>query len=326
MLYICTVFSIALLFYSCENNSLDPNGPPGPTEERILFIKYDDTVSEICSIKPDGADIQTIASHDMAGEYIYEGYFEASWSPNKSLIAIKGGPRESLEFNPLWLMDNEGNLIKRLTSNGAAPHWSSDGNEILFSRATYPTSVISDYYIINVHTLSERIVLGADPSYWWGGIDWSADGQYILTDEEYPSVNEEGEGYYTDREIIQLQLNGGDKIHLTDNDIQDGGAQWSPDESKIVYISGNYTTGTQIKLMNSDGSGNETLVDSLALYNTVCWSPDGAKIAYNKSEMEGYAKYEEGSDIYVLNIDSGTVKQLTNYADESIIVYVQDWK
>jgi len=324
LLYICTVIFITLLFFSCEDSIVDPKGVIG--DGRILFIKFDGSITQICSIKPDGTDLRTIASHDMAGEYLYGGYFEASWSPDKSLIAIKGGPRESLEFHPLWLMDNEGNLIKRLTSNGSSPHWSNDGNEILFARRTHELSVLSDYYIINVHTLSKRIALIAEPPYWWGAVDWSWDGQYILTDEEYPSVDEEGEGYYTDREIIQLQLHGGDKIQLTDNDVQDGGAQWSPDETKIVYISGFYTTGSQIKLMNSDGSGEETLVDSLALYNTVCWSPDGDKIAYNKSEMEGYAKYAEGSDIFVIDMISREAEQLTNFAADSIIVYVQDWK
>jgi hypothetical protein len=36
--------------------------------------------TEICSIKPDGSDLQIIASHNYEGEYLVEAYYEAQWS------------------------------------------------------------------------------------------------------------------------------------------------------------------------------------------------------------------------------------------------------
>jgi Tol biopolymer transport system component len=143
MLYVCIVFSVALLLYSCKNSLTDPQG--GPADERILFIKFDNTITEICSIKPDGTDPQIIASYNTAGEFLRQGYHEAQWSPDKSLIVITGGPNEALEFYPLWLMDNQGNLLYRLTWNGGSPNWSSDGNEILFSRRRDYFSFLVDY-------------------------------------------------------------------------------------------------------------------------------------------------------------------------------------
>ncbi len=325
ILYIGIALLIALQLYACEGSLTDP--PAGPAEERILFIKHDHSIKEICTIKPNGTDLQIIASHDHAGEFIRQGYNEARWSPDKSHIAIKGGPSESLEFEPIWLMDNQGNLLYRLTWNGGCINWSSDGKEILFSKRTGYFSITSDYYIINVQTSVERLALKADTSFWWGGAsDWSSDGQYLLTDEEYLYINEQGENEYSDREIIIIQLSDGEKIQLTDNDVQDGGGKWSPDESQIIYVSGKYTSGYQIKLMKSDGSDIETLVDTLASFGSVCWSPKGDKIAYSKSEMEGYAKYAQGSDIYVLDLNSGKVDQLTNFAADSVIVSIQDWK
>jgi Tol biopolymer transport system component len=324
ILYVCVGFSIALLLYSCKNSLIDPQ--EGPADERILFIKYDDTITGICSIKPDGTDLQTIASHNTAGEYLPEVYFEAQWSPDKSYIAIVGGPIESLEYFPIWLMDNQGNLLYRLTWNGSSPNWSSDGNEILFSRRRDYFSFLVDYYIVNIHTLNERLVLKAD-SLCWANADWSADGNYVLTNEQYYWYNEEGKQEVSDQEVVLLQLSNGERLQLTDTDMMDAGARWSPDESKIVYISGRYTLGYQIKLMDSDGSGEETLVDTLAGYNTTRWSPIGDKIAFAKKEkLEGYAQYAKGSDIFVLDIISGTVEQLTHFASDSIIVYVQDWK
>ncbi len=324
MLYVCLVFSVAFLLFSCEDSIVDPQG--GPVDERILFIKFDNTITEICSIKPDGTDLQTIASHNTAGEFLREGYHEAQWSPDKSLIVITGGPNEALEFYPLWLMDNQGNLLYRLTLNGGSPNWSSDGNEILFSRRRDYFSFLVDYYIVNIHTLTERLVIKAD-SLCWANADWSADDNYVLTNEQYYWYNEEGKQSVSDQEVVLLQLSNKGRLQLTDTDVMDAGAQWSPDDSKIAYISGKYVWGYQIKLMNSDGSGEITLVDTLAGYNTVRWSPGGDKIAFSKrKKLEGYCKYARGSDLLVLDINSGAIKQLTDFAADSIHVYVQDWK
>jgi Tol biopolymer transport system component len=324
MLYVCVVFSVAFLLFSCEDSIVDPQG--GPADERILFIKFDNTITEICSIKPDGTDLQTIVSHNTAGEFLREGYHEAQWSPDKSYIAIVGGPIESLEYFPIWLMDNQGNLLYRLTWNGYSPHWSSDGSEILFARSRDYFSFLSDYYIVNVNTLSERQVVKAD-SFVWVNADWSADGNYILTSEMYLWINEDGKLDNSDLEVVLIQISNKERQLLTDTDVMDSGGRWSPDESKIAYISGRYTQGSQIKLMNSDGTGKTTLVDTVAQYNTLHWSPDGDKIAFNKVEkLEGYCKYARGSDLFVLDINSGAIKQLTNFAADSIQVYVQDWK
>jgi len=324
--YILVLHSITFLLVSC-GSIVDPMGVPGSSEERILFLKVDRALTEICSIKPDGTDIQTIASHDMAGEFVGQGYYDAKWSPDKRRIAIKGGPRKSIEYNPLWLMDNDGNLIKRLTSNGGIPHWSNDGNEILFARPTHARSVLVDYYIINIHTLSERLALSAEPPYWWGGVDWSSDGQYILTNQENPYDNEEGGSDFADTEIIQLHLHDGEKIQLTSNDVRDYGAIWSPDEFQIVYSSGGNLEGYQVKLMNSDGSGETTIIDTLASYGAFNWSPNGDKIAFTKvKKLDGWMNYAQGSDLFVYDMISGEVKQLTNFAADSIHVFVKDWK
>jgi Tol biopolymer transport system component len=314
------VLSIAFFLLSCKNSTVDPNGGSGSADERILFIKYYEAVSEICSIKPDGTDPQIIASNDYAGEGTHGGYHEVMWSPNKSRLVITVASKMADASSALWLMDNDGRLLRELTSDGAAPHWSSDGNTILFSRW-------SDYYTINVNTKSEKSVLKADAFTSWGSADWSSDGKYILTQEELYWYNDEGKLASSDREVVLLQISDGERIQLTNTDTHDGGAQWSPDESKIAYMSGNYIMGSQIKLMNSDGSGDEILVDTLARYVTIRWSPNGDKIAFaKKKKLEGYDNYEEGSDIYVLDIISGTVERLTNFAADSIIVYIQDWK
>jgi Tol biopolymer transport system component len=313
------VFSIGLLLFSCGHNVAGPEDIP--TEERILFIRNQDYLSELCSIKPDGTDLQIIKSSSG------KEYLSAQWSPDKSLIALSGGQGGShTDYNPLSLVDNLGNLRKKITQNGGSPCWSSDGNEILFSRRQDLFSFYIDYYIVNINTSEERLVLESN-EYIWANADWSYDGQYILTNEEYVYTNGEGERVYSDREVVMIHLDDGVKVQLTDTDIMDGDAHWSPEESKIVYISGRYTTGNQIKLMSYDGSFKEVLVDTLALYRSPRWSPDGERIAYSKQDkLDGTIKYSAVSDIFVLDISSREIKQITNFENEYNIVHVQDWK
>jgi Tol biopolymer transport system component len=148
-----------------------------------------------------------------------------------------------------------------------------------------------------------------------------------MTTEQYYWINEEGKQEVSDQEVVLLQLFNGERLQLTDTDMMDFEPRWSPDESKIVYISGRYTWGYQIKLMNSDGTGKTTLVDTLAGYNTLRWSPDGDKIAFNKwAKLEGDYNYAKGSDIFVLDLNSGAINKLTNFESDSIFVTVQDWK
>ena len=319
--------SIFLLLFSCEHGIFDlkEDRKADLTEERILFIKYEDTITEICSIKPDGTDLQTIANHDIiASEFPTKSFYsEAQWSHDKSRIIITVVPFESYAYSSvLWLMDNQGNLLKRITENGFSPNWSSDDNEILFARGMDHV----DYFIVNFNTLDERLVLKADDLY-WANADWSADGNYILTNEQYYWYNEDDKMEVSDQEVVLLQLSNGERIQLTDTDVMDAGAQWSPDESKIAYISGRYTLGAQIMIMNSDGSGKTALVETLALYNALHWSPNGDKIVFSKHDkLEGYSKYTKGSELFILDLNSGAINQLTHFESDSINVYLQDWK
>jgi Tol biopolymer transport system component len=324
LLYISLIFSVAFILYSCKSSLIGPQ--EGPADERVLFIKIANTITEICSIKPDGTDLRIIASHNTAGEFIREGYGNVEWSPDKSMIVVEGGPRNDPEILPLWLMDNQGNLLYRLTWNGHSPNWSSDGTEILFVRNRDYFSLLTDYYIVKINNLKERLVFKSD-SLLWTGPDWSANGEYALATERYIWYDEEGKWNQDDAEVVLIQLSNKKKLSFTDNDLNDFEPQWSPDESRIAYISGRYTWGYQIKLMNSDGSSKTVLIDTLAGYNTLRWSPDGDKIAFNKwAKLEGDYKYAKGSDIFVLDINSGAINQLTNFESDSIFVTVHDWK
>jgi Tol biopolymer transport system component len=79
--------------------------------------------------------------------------------------------------------------------------------------------------------------------------------------------------------------------------------------------------------MNSDGSGKTTVLETIAGYNTIRWSPDGDKIVFNKREkLEVTYNYTKGSNLFILDINSGAITQLTHFDSDSNDVFAHDWK
>ena len=81
---------------------------------------------------------------------------------------------------------------------------------------------------------------------------------------------------------------------------------WSPDGSRIAFVSNVVGSGLQIFVVNADGTGLRQ-VANLSVNIGVAWSPDGSKIALS---AYGGAKY----NIFVLDVNSATLTQLTHTA------------
>lgn len=80
---------------------------------------------------------------------------------------------------------------------------------------------------------------------------------------------------------------------------------WSPDGSKIVFVSDRDGGDGEIYAMNADGSNQTRLTSSSSEDTTPTWSPDGTQIAF--------ASFRTGNgEIFVMNADGTNVKQLTD--------------
>jgi len=114
-----------------------------------------------------------------------------------------------------------------------------------------------------------------------------------------------------------MNADGSDIIHLTPN----GGAcenpSWSPDGSKIAFVSsrnGIIDSPYEIFLMNADGSNQKTLIkygeEGLwGIFGSPSWSPDGSMIVFSISYIS--------SGIYIVNADGSNIVRLTDKKDRS---------
>ena len=284
-------------------------------EELILFTKYvySSSSNELCVMRPDGSNLQVIGRH---------GYSRARWSPDKSKIVIVGNSGTMRDVSLIWIMDMNGQLHNCLTWSGTNPLWFHNEDRILYQETIFGST--GRVYSINIDGTDEKLIYQADGSTSLDIYDISASGGYLLGKEKFYYTNDEGKLSNTDGEIVKINLETGEKVYLTDNELNDGCPRYNKDETMIAYLSIDMPEEVKIKnitnvyVMSSDGSNkrrvtNETIPNEI--WPFMAWSPDGKKIAYGKY-----------NNIFIVDIISGNVYNLTNTAKDSIRNIVMDWK
>ena len=100
-----------------------------------------------------------------------------------------------------------------------------------------------------------------------------------------------------DSEIYTLPMGGGEPTRLTDNRVLDTYPIWSPDGSRLAYLSMGKTL--DIEVMNADGSGSKLLYDSGGHDADISWVGD--RIAFTRD-----------SQIWIMGDDGSGAKELTD--------------
>ncbi len=89
-------------------------------------------------------------------------------------------------------------------------------------------------------------------------------------------------------EIYVMDPDGGNQVNLTDHPSYDGQPDWSPDGTKIAFVSGRDGAGSQIYVMDADGKNPTRLTDGQGTKVHPDWSPDGGRIAFSVDHREDY--------------------------------------
>lgn len=93
---------------------------------------------------------------------------------------------------------------------------------------------------------------------------------------------------------------------LTNSQAGRGGSwepAWSPDGKWIAY-SAQQASGSDLFLVNLDGTERRRLTDNKAIDGCPTWSPDGKQIAF-------FSDRDGNWEIYVMNLDGSNVRRLT---------------
>lgn len=172
----------------------------------------------------------------------------------------------------LYVMDADGANICRLTHDAAHnsnPTWSPDGKQLAFFSSRAGRDGI---YVMQADGSNVRSVRAISQ---YGGLDWSADGQYLAfvapDEHSYLSV---------------MDVDGSNERRVTDLAVY-GRVSWSPDGKSIALVTWS-DNWTQVSILDANGSNQRIVADGrmagTADYQNPAWSPDGQRIALDNKQ------------------------------------------
>ncbi|MGB7339691.1 MAG: protein kinase [Phototrophicaceae bacterium] len=223
-------------------------------------------------------------------------------SPDGRWIAFQSNRDGNFE---IYIVNPNGGQLQRMTFNDVTdrlPAWSPDGEWIIYSSETE-----TGIFALRRVRISDRVdELVLDNGLYNGHARYSADGRYIVFTM---GASRQDAGTW---EIAQLDTATGIVTLLTDNALRDASPVFSPDGTRILYITFNLDNQTSgIAEMNRDGSDKRILFDSDGVDWAASYSPDGDYIVFT-SNITGQ------DQLYLMTADGQDVQQITttggNYA------------
>ncbi|MEP6518060.1 TolB family protein [Microcoleus vaginatus] len=234
------------------------------------------------------------------------------WSPNGQRLAFVSG------YTEIYTVNADGSrLTKQFAEGGCkAPNfeiaWFSNSQKLVFARScdgfTSDAPGSQSLYTSTTSGIKGTKLVR----------NWEVGGQPPKTEissEFYISPDGQQVAFVKDKNIYKMNADGSGMTKLTKSPVEyiSEGIQlvWSPERTKIAFLFGAYPK-QQIYTINADGTNLKNLTNDPQheVYNgKLLWSPDSSRIAYYYNKP-GDSSGEQ-QDIYLLDINRGTAKNLT---------------
>jgi dipeptidyl aminopeptidase/acylaminoacyl peptidase len=227
----------------------------------------------------------------------------------------------------LWMVGWDGKNDVQLTygpESATSPQWSPDGRYLAFTSSRPGKAKGEQVWLLDRRGGEAQQV--TDVKQDLDGYRWSPDSQTLLLtlkekDEPEPEKDgkptppkpvvmerfhfkEDVEGYLTAKKdqlyLFNLATKKLERLTKTDEEFQEGEAEWSPDGKWIAFVS-NQSMPDPDRTINSDVFVVATKADSVARKLTafagrdegpLAWSPDSRSIAYRQGVSEHYSIYD----------------------------------
>ena len=216
-------------------------------------------------------------------------YSWPKWSPDGTLLAVHSNYE-------IWLVDTANGTMRYLIK-GEGAAWSPDGKALAVFESPRSGGPLDNFQIVFVTLSGEKlgqVFAGAIdlqtetppplPTVAQGsfaGMDWSPEGQTIIYSVVYPNR------YQAD--IFLVNVDGSGLRQLTTKGINKE-PTWSPDGTKIAYISSNDFARYDLFVMTPIGNCHVRLTRN-GHTRSPSWSPDSRRLSF-----------QEASTLYVLDI------------------------
>ncbi len=193
---------------------------------------------------------------------------------------------EELTFPELVLPNEEGGGFQ-------AGALSPDGKTVVAEFILFETNT-RDLVLIDIDGGGLDILTNTTDATEWRPT-WSPDGKLVVYDHTPTGQN---------GDIFTINVETKEKQRLTTHSANDSLPAFSPDGSKIVFVSSRAGT-QQIFIMDADGSNLRQLTDESSPSHAPSWSPDGQKIIFSSSR-------DGDTEIYTMDPDGSGVVKITD--------------
>jgi len=229
------------------------------------------------------------------------------WSPDGSqVVFFRRGGEFSDTLMRAYVMSADGSEQRLLLDDpdvvSGSAFWSPSGQHIAVQIGNFEARPgkppIDDIIVLDVSSGEEilRLADGSDHS----GTQWSHDGTRL-------AFASDRDGSY---QLFVVDVTSGNQMKLSEiGDVIN--LDWSPNDEQIVFNAFPEEV-FNIYVVRSDGTGLVNLTDRPAYDVGGKWSPDGQRIAFSSTVFEQGKDFEKGIEIYILEVNTGTISQITD--------------